>query len=158
MTDVKQAVLSICLVAVATGLFRMLVPDNKFKTQLSFLISCIFALCIINSVKGVQPDTEVFVSQSTEVIDFSDKLSENARIAAARSVRLKVENLLSENQINFEKVYTVAHIDGAFCISISEIELVFKKNQSADEIDKAIRTVQKEVGSDIIVKATQKSV
>ena len=52
----------------------------------------------------------------------------------------------------FEKVYVVAHINGAFCISISEIEVLFSELETESMVKQAIEIISKEVGSDITVK------
>lgn len=153
MTDIKQAVLSICLVAVAAGLFKMLIPDNKFKTHISFLISCIFAVCVISAVSNVQLEEMSFAVQSANVIDFSEKLSENAADTAAAAVKAQVEKLLLSENLSCDKVNVTAHIDDEMCISISEIELVFSSGRSESYADRAAAVVQKEVGDSIEVKA-----
>lgn len=64
MTEIKQAALCICILGAATGLLRMLIPSEKYKTRITFLIACIFSLCLINAVKGIIPsvsiDTQAF--------------------------------------------------------------------------------------------------
>ena len=53
MTEIKQAALCICVLGAATGLLRMLIPSEKYKTRITFLIACIFSICHINAVKGI---------------------------------------------------------------------------------------------------------
>lgn len=155
MTDFKQAVITICMAAIVTGLFKMLVPDNKFKPQLSFLVSCLFSICVVTAVSNTNITFDNAILQSSEVVDFSDKLSENARITAAKAVREKTEQLLADNGINCSKIYVVAHISGAFCISISEIELVFGKDTSMNTVERAVELVKSEVGEEITVRYSQ---
>ena len=50
MTEIKQAALCICILGAATGLLRMLIPSEKYKTRITFLIACIFSLCLILSL------------------------------------------------------------------------------------------------------------
>ena len=140
MTEIKQAALCICILGAATGLLRMLIPSEKYKTRITFLIACIFSLCLINAVKGIIPSVSID-TQAINVpqVDFSEKLSEQARVTAARAVREKIERLLCD-------------IDGAFCISITEVELVF--NADADEayISDAVALVQAASGDEITVR------
>lgn len=49
-------------------------------------------------------------------------------------------------------MYITAHIDGAFCISISEVELVFDDNTDDGYIADAVSLVQSAVGNDIKVR------
>ena len=148
MTEIKQAALCICILGAATGLLRMLIPSEKYKTRITFLIACIFSLCLINAVKGIIPSVSID-TQAINVpqVDFSEKLSEQAR-----AVREKIEQLLCNNGFDYDKVYVIAHIDGAFCISITEVELVF--NADADEayISDAVALVQAASGDEITVR------
>lgn len=154
MDSVKSVLLSVCLLAVTTGILKMLIPENKFKAQISFLISCIFAVSVVSGFDDISVFTSFDFSnlQKVEVVDFSDKLSEQVRVEAAKAVRIKVEELLTSNGYLFEKVYVVAHINGAFCISISEIEVLFSELETESMVKQAIEIISKEVGSDITVK------
>lgn len=88
MNEIKQAALGICVLAAAAGLLRMLIPCEKYKLQITFAIACIFSVCLINSVTDVIPalTIETKIADIPQV-DFSDKLSEQARVTAARAVR-----------------------------------------------------------------------
>ena len=94
MTEIKQAALCICILGAATGLLRMLIPSEKYKTRITFLIACIFSLCLINAVKGIIPSVSID-TQAINVpqVNFSEKLSEQARVTAARAVREKIERI-----------------------------------------------------------------
>lgn len=153
MTEIKQAALGICILAVAAGLLRMLIPTEKYKTQITFVIACIFSICLVNAVTDIIPSVN-FETEIADVpqIDFGDKLSEQARVTAAKAVREKVEQLLTDNSFNFSKVYVVAHIDGAFCISINEVELVFDSETDDSYIADAVSLVQTAVGDEITVR------
>ena len=148
MNEIKQAALGICVLAAAAGLFRMLIPCEKYKMQITFAIACIFSVCLINSVTDIIP-------ADIPQVDFSDKLSEQARLTAARAVRRKVEELLNSHGFIYRKVYITAHIDGAFCISISEVELVFDDGTDDSYIADAASLVQAAVGDDIKVRYTK---
>ena len=154
MDGIKSVLLGVCLLAVATGILKMLIPDSKFKMQIYFLISCIFAISLLSGFDDISFFTSFDFDnlESVEIVDFSDKLSEEARKEAAKAVRLKTEKLLSDNGYSFEKVYVIAHINGAFCISISEIEIVFAYTEAEKRIDQAVSLVSREVGNDIVVR------
>ena len=156
MNEIKQAALGICVLAAAAGLFRMLIPCEKYKMQITFAIACIFSVCLINSVTDLIPALSI-ETQIADIpqVDFSDKLSEQARITAARAVRQKVEELLTSHGFIYRKVYITAHIDGAFCISISEVELVFDDGTDDSYIADAASLVQAAVGDDIKVRYTK---
>lgn len=128
-------------------------PVRKYKTRITFLIACIFSLCLINAVKGIIPSVSID-TQAINVpqVDFSEKLSEQARVTAARAVREKIERLLCDNGFDYDKVYVIAHIDGAFCISITEVELVFDADADEAYISDAVALVQAASGEEITVR------
>ena len=153
MTEIKQAALCICILGAATGLLRMLIPSEKYKTRITFLIACIFSICLINAVKDIIPSFSID-TQAINVpqVDFSEKLSEQARVTAARAVREKIERLLCDNGFDYDKVYVIAHIDGSFCISITEVELVFDSDADEAYISDAVALVQAASGDEITVR------
>lgn len=128
-------------------------PVRKYKTRITFLIACIFSLCLINAVKGIIPSVSID-TQAINVpqVDFSEKLSEQARVTAARAVREKIERLLCDNGFDYDKVYVIANIDGAFCISITEVELVFDADADEAYISDAVALVQAASGEEITVR------
>ena len=68
MTEIKQAALCICILGAATGLLRMLIPSEKYKTRITFLIACIFSLCLINAI------LQRSVTEISEISNFSGLL------------------------------------------------------------------------------------
>ena len=154
MESIKNILLGICLLAIAIGILKILIPDNKFKTQISFLISCIFAISLLSGFDNISIFTSFQFEEleTVEIVDFNDKLSEVAKKEAAKAVRLKTEQLLSDNGFTYEKIYVLAHINGAFCISINEIEIVFSISETEKRVKQAVELVSREVGNDIVVR------
>lgn len=149
----SEVFLTVCMTAIAAGLFKMLLPEGKFKAQASFLISCLFAVCLLKAVSGgFDLNLPELTFDEISPISFEEKLSENAEKAAADAVREKVKELLADNNTPCAEIYIVEHIDGSFGISISEIELVFLKNTSEDYINSALNAVREKVGGEIIVR------
>lgn len=157
MTEIKEAALGICLVAVAVGLFRMLIPDGKYKTQITFLTACIFSVCVLGTVSEFVHviDTDITVS-SVSAVDFSEKLSEQARITAARGVREKIKELLQSNGYYCSKIYITANIDGAFCISITEVELLFPKDTPEEYMESAAELARSRAGDVTVIYAKER--
>ncbi len=146
-------VITICMAAVLSGLFKMLVPDGRFKPQISFLTACLFSVCVLKSVTGgIGIDIPDIKFNEIEVVDFSEKLSENAEKAAANAVKDSVNELLEQNGTPCSQIYIVAHINGSFGISINEIELVFEKGTAKEYIDSALFAVREKVGDEILVR------
>ena len=134
MTEIKQAALCICILGAATGLLRMLIPSEKYKTRITFLIACIFSLCLINAVKGIIPSVSID-TQAINVpqVDFSEKLSEQARVTAARAVREKIEPQLTEVELVFNADADEAYISDAVALvqaaSGDEITVRYSKSR-----------------------------
>ena len=87
----REMILNISLVAIATAIFRMIMPDSSLKKQIAFLAACFFALSAVNICKNGGVDlsalTEAFRNEGGYV-DFS---AEEYRIT-----RMKVAEGLSE--------------------------------------------------------------
>ena len=77
----KEMIVSVCLVSVATAIFKMLVPENSFKKQISFLIACFFAISLMSILtKGkfeVDFSSEAF-NQQNDFLDISKRVNEKA--------------------------------------------------------------------------------
>ena len=57
---------TMCMAALSSALFRMLVPENKFSKQISLLIAGVFLLTGITALSGTELniDTEGYAIQS----------------------------------------------------------------------------------------------
>ena len=70
----RETVLGIALVAIATGVFRLLSPESGFKKQIAFLVSAFFLLSCVSLFTGggaeLSEITEAFRTKGGYV-DFS---------------------------------------------------------------------------------------
>ncbi len=153
MSEINNAVMAICMIAAAAGLFSMLVPSGKFKSQLSFIISCIIAVCFVGVITNAVPSLDyTFSSRDYPIVDFDESLTESAGRVSANAVRDKVKQFLSKKGYFADEIYVITHIGEDRCISIIEIELVFDKSVSDTDIANAVNLLQSEVGNSITVK------
>ncbi len=154
MTEIKTALLSICMISIVTGILKMLLPDGKFKSQISFLISCVFAIIVFSIAdKGIDiSGFDLSDIEAMEIVDYSESYIDATYAEVAKSVREKLENHLDENGIAYRKINVNVHIDNDFCISINELELVFDDGTIHTVINEAIALVQQEVGNNTVVR------
>ncbi|MDR2560039.1 MAG: stage III sporulation protein AF [Oscillospiraceae bacterium] len=128
MVKIRAILLNICFVAAATALFRMLVPENNFKKQISFLISCFFITAVISLVSGADINFDEFTGvefgSEAGFIDFSEQVTSARKRAVAEELSARVREILEKEEIYPSKIYVIVNISGLYSISINEIRLV----------------------------------
>jgi len=148
----REILLNICLVAVATALFRMLVPENSFRKQIGFLTACFFITAVISLVSGreaVFGDVSgVDFGTESKFIDFSEQTTKQRKQAIGEELSGRVREVLNRNGIEPSKIYVIVNISGLYSISINEIKLVLPPES---DFIKASAIVEKEVGEGIKV-------
>ena len=129
-----QFLSTVCIAAIATALFRLLVPENKFKKQISFLIAGIFLLTGITAAKGVELDLDANyydLEYSDDLIGFSGDVSENLKKRVCDKMSDRLYKLLNENEIYPEEVHIIVNISGLYSIDITQVKLVFGAGEQA---------------------------
>ncbi|MCL2638522.1 MAG: stage III sporulation protein AF [Oscillospiraceae bacterium] len=148
----RAILLNICFVAAATALFRMLVPENSFKKQISFLISCFFITALISLVSGVNINFDEFKSvefgTAAEFTDFSEQTTAARKRAIAEELSARVREVLEREEIYPSKIYVIVNISGLYSISINEIMLVLPPDA---DFARASALTEQTVGRDIKV-------
>lgn len=144
----KQIALCICLVAVATTLYKMLVPEGSLSKQINFLITCFFLAGILQNITGSDMFEDLRGAMVTNgtYIDFSAQISAEQKEKIAAEVSGKVREALAAHDIFPEKIYVVVNISGLYSISINEIELVLAPDADSQKAYDIARGV---VGNDI---------
>ncbi|MCL1823157.1 MAG: stage III sporulation protein AF [Oscillospiraceae bacterium] len=149
----RAILLNICMVAAATALFRLLVPENGFKKQISFLISCFFITAVISFISNAEQnfkelEPSINFESNSSFIDFSGQTTAERKRAIAEEMSERVRAVLLQNGIEPSKIYIIVNISDTYSISINEIRLVLKPE---DDFTQASALVEKEVGPDIKV-------
>ncbi|MCL2693625.1 MAG: stage III sporulation protein AF [Oscillospiraceae bacterium] len=149
----REILLNICIVAVAAALFKMLVPDNSFKKQIGFLISCFFITSVVSFVTsgrhefgGLSDIADVTIEGG--FTDFTEQTLAQRKQAIAGELSSRVRQTLEENGIEPVKIYVIVNISGLYSISINEIKLVLPPD---GDFARASALVEKEVGRNIKV-------
>lgn len=149
----KETVLGIALVAIATGIFKLLCPENSFKKQIAFLTAAFFTLSCISLFKGDEEDfshiADIFRQQNAYV-DFSEEAYKMTQKEIANKLTERIESLLTENKISYKEIRVVVDISSNYSISIKQIRLAFTL-ENAEYAEAAEKLVKKEVGDEIEV-------
>lgn len=143
----KESILNICMIALASGLFKLAVPNNTFKKQLCFLVSCFLVLNIISTIKTGAVDIDGLKNAFENNVTFTD-FSEEARIDTIKAIAEKTaenaRNILTARKINFEDIFVIIDISDTNSISIKQIRLVFNA-ENASQIAAAEEIIRQEV-------------
>lgn len=146
----KETILGIALVAIATGIFKLLCPENSFKKQIAFLTAAFFTLSCISLFKGESEDfskiTDAF-RQKNAYVDFSEEAYKMTQKEIADKLTEKIEELLIENKISFKEIRLVVDISSYHSISIKQVRLAFT-SENAVYAAAAEQLVKKEVGEE----------
>ena len=152
----REIILNICIIAIATALFKMLVPDNSFKKQIGFLISCFFITAVISFITGANPgfaeikgDFNVaFGSETAKIADYSGMTLNAQKRAIGEEVSARVRDILQQNNIYPTEIYVIVNISDSLSISINEIKLVLPPDS---DLILTSALVEKEAGDGIKV-------
>lgn len=141
---------SICIAAIATALFRLLVPENKFSKQLSLLIACVFLLTGITAASGAEFNLEdsVEIGENADFIRFSEQVDGELKQKICRNMEEKICALLGENGLFPEEVHIIVNISGLYGISISEVKVMFGGEEA---LEKAENLLENALSGDIKV-------
>ena len=123
----RQMLFSICAAAVITTLYKALIPTERFSAQIKLLISCFFAVTVINAVSGLNAawDFSDILSADTSYNDYTVQVFGFAEEKTADALRAVIYEKLGEEGIVPEKIYIDVNISDNGSISISDIKLVF---------------------------------
>ena len=63
---------TVCMAAIASALFRMLIPENRFAKQISLLTAGLFILAGVNALRGTDFDLGAVQYSYEDSADSSD--------------------------------------------------------------------------------------
>jgi hypothetical protein len=146
----REILFNICMVAVACALFKLLVPENSFRKQIGFLVSCFFITAVISFITGGDFSIEgISIGESgAGFIDYSEEVTTERKRAIAEELSNRVREMLAEHEIFPARIYVIVNISGMYSISINEIKLVLPPDS---DFTRASALVEKEVGTEIKV-------
>lgn len=152
--------LTVCMAAIASALFRILVPENKFTKQISLLIACVFILTGVSAISGAELDfspDSFDIAVSDDYISFSGEVNKSLQKKICSDMSDKLYALMHENEIYPEQIHIGVNISGLYSISITQVKLVLAESDR-DKSDKALRLLESELTDDIEIKLEFKEV
>lgn len=125
---------TMCMAALSSALFRMLVPENKFSKQISLLIAGVFLLTGITALSGTELniDTEGYAIQFEEYSsEITSDVGKELKQKICKEMSDKIYALLNEREIYPEEIHIIVNISGLYSIDITQVELVFNSGEQA---------------------------
>ena len=149
----KETVLQIALAAIATGIFKLLLPESSFKKQIAFLTACFFLLSCISFFRSNSLELSEIsdtLRQNNAYVDYSAEAYRMTQNEIAQALADDISDLLSENEIPVQEIRVIIDISSSYSISIKQVRLAFSL-KNADCAAFAEELVKKEVGDEIEV-------
>lgn len=149
---------TVCIAAVCMGLLKMLIPENKFKKQLSALIACVFLLTGITAASGAEIDLDedrFDLGINADYISFSNQVNEELKKRICDEMREKIRTILNGSEIYPDEIHIIVNISGLYSIDITQVELVFRAEEQAAAAA-AAELLSRELPKDITIKTIVK--
>lgn len=127
-----QFLSTVCMAAIASALFRMLVPENRFSKQISLLIAGVFILAGVNAVMGADlsfDQPQYSYEDSADYIGFSGDINRELQKKICSEMSDKLYSLMNSNGIYPEEIHVIVNISGLYSISITQVKLVLDESQ-----------------------------
>lgn len=127
---------SVCVTAVVTAIFSMLLPDSRFDRVLKFAVSLFFLTGLISPFVTGQLEFRV-EPEALELPDTQQNLSgqveQQFAALAARQLEAGIDFQLRTQGIEAEKVTVSIHIASGESVSISRIQIQLGPGDSGRE-------------------------
>ena len=149
----KETLLEIALAAIATGVFKILLPESSFKKQIAFLTACFFLLSCISFFRNNSwdfSDISDTLRQEGAYVDYSVEAYRLTQNEIASALAEDIGEMLAANEIPTEEIRVIVDISSSYSISIKQVRLAFSL-KDADYAAFAEELVKKEVGDEIEV-------
>lgn len=147
-----EILMNICIAAVITVVFKMILPDERNNHQIKLLLSCFFIIVIFNNIRGNADSFSLdsFSTINTEYNDYSASAYQQTVEEVEYQLKKRIsERLLAENIIP-ENIYIDINISEDSSISFNEIRLVFN-DISSESAERAVVITQECVDNEIKV-------
>lgn len=127
-----QFLSAVCMAAIASALFRMLVPENRFAKQISLLIAGLFILAGVNAFRSADisfDKSQYSYEADADYIGFSGDVNRELQKKICSEMSDKLYTLLNSSGIYPQEIHIIVNISGLYSISITQVELVFSGDQ-----------------------------
>ncbi len=125
---------TVCIAAIIIAIFRIIIPENKFKKQIAFLVAGVFLVTGISAAAGAEFD---FSAENTELLEgesfvrFSGEVNEDLLKKICDEMSEKIYEILKKHEIYPKEVHIIVNISGLYSISIRQVKLVFGAEERA---------------------------
>ena len=126
---------TVCMAAIASALFRMLVPENRSAKQIALLIAGLFILAGVNAFKSADLsfDKEQYSYEAdADYIGFSGDINKELQKKICNDMSDKLYSLLNSAGIYPREIHVIVNISGLYSISITQVELVFEESRRSE--------------------------
>lgn len=153
-----QFLSTVCMAAIASALFRMLVPENRFAKQISLLIAGLFVLAGVNAVKGADlsfDKTQYSYEDDAGYIGFSGDINRELQKKICSEMSDKLYTLMNSHGIYPEEIHVIVNISGLYSISITQVKLVFeesRRSEAAAAEELLSQELPPEIKTEVLVK------
>lgn len=137
MEGIKYIAISICVTAVATAIFTMLIPNGRLEKTLRFAISLFFLASLISPFFNKQLDFRITMAESDYQYyekNISAEINRQFLSLAQANVQAAIEKALENENISTQGIYVSMNIYEDESISISEIDIVTEEKDKAGRI------------------------
>ena len=149
-----QFLSAVCMAAIASALFRMLVPENRFAKQISLLIAGLFILAGVNAFRSADisfDKSQYSYEADADYIGFSGDVNRELQKKICSEMSDKLYTLLNSSGIYPQEIHIIVNISGLYSISITQVELVFSESRRP-EAEAAGELLSRELPADISVR------
>lgn len=149
---------TICVSAICTALFRMLIPENKYSKQISLLIAAVFLLTGITAVTGADIDLEApkfDIDTDSAYSGMTADVNANLQQKISKDMSDRLYKLLGEHEIYPREIHVIVNISGLYSINITQVKLVFGGGERA-AAEAAAELISRELPEDIKITAEVK--
>ena len=127
-----QFLSTVCMAAIASALFRLLIPENRFAKQISLLIAGLFILAGVNAFRSADlsfDETQYSYEADADYIGFSGDINKELQKKICKDMSDKLYSLLNAAGIYPKEIHVIVNISGLYSISITQVKLVFGEGQ-----------------------------
>lgn len=151
----KEVLLSACVTAILTAVYKALAPTDKLGSQIKLLAACFFIVSVISAADGAASlfDLSDIMNADTSYNDYSVQFNKMTADETANELRRVISEKLEKENIAPENIYIDVNISDKGSISISEIKLVFGKEDHAVYSERAVALTRQLVGKGIKITA-----
>ncbi len=149
----NDILINICIAAIITSIFKILIPGETHKEQLRLVISCFFIITIMNMFMNNTEFAEIKEIFETKAIynDYRQDYEKQTADELANNLRKQLFSELEKENIIPEKIYIDINISDNSSISISTIRLVFP-DKNTYEAERAVKIAEYYTGNEIKVE------